>query len=155
MDESKQPGIQIEQIFLHEAHFTHGKNALSLPPTYRIEGLALQIQTKFAGKPGERGALVGVRVQTTEPDAVYNLAVEVVMVVSAIPGEENLDPLEYVQRMGPSTLFPFLREAVASLTLKGRFGALWLKPFNFVAATTTPIESGRPNALPQPVESTT
>jgi len=154
MDQSKQPGIQIDQIFLHEAHFTHGKNALSLPPTYRVEGLSLQLQTKFAGKRGERGALVAVRVQTTDPDGAYNIAVEVVMVVSAVPGEENLDPLEYVQRMGPSTLFPFLREAVASLTLKGRFGALWLKPFNFVAAATTPVESGQANALPQPAEST-
>jgi len=154
MDESKQPGIQIDQIFLHEAHFTHGANALALPPTHRIENLAVQLQTKFAGKPGGRGALVGVRVHTSDPNAVYQIAVEILMAVSAVPGEENLDPLEYVQKFGPATLFPFLREAVATITQKGRFGALWLKPFNFVAAATTVLKAQSANALPEPAPST-
>jgi len=151
MDQSKQPGIQIDQIFLNEAHFAHGKNALSMPPTHRIENLSLQIQTKFAGKPGDRGVLVGVRVQTPpDLDALYSFAIELVMIVSAIPGEENLDPFDYAQRMGPATLYPIVREAVASITSRGRFGAIWLRPFNFVAVTTAAAETQQPNALPQP-----
>jgi preprotein translocase subunit SecB len=29
-------------------------------------------------------------------------------------------------------LYPFLREAVANLTGRGRFGPVWLNPFNFM-----------------------
>jgi preprotein translocase subunit SecB len=149
MDQAKQPGVQIDQIVLFEAHFAHGKNAMSLPSTTRIDDLQFQIQTKLAGKAGEKSAILGVRASTPDdPDASYIVTVEVAMLVSAVPGQENLDPYDYVQQMGPAALYPFVREAVASLTMKGRFGPLWLKPYNFVAAATAQAETHQPDAKP-------
>jgi preprotein translocase subunit SecB len=39
---------------------------------------------------------------------------------------------DYMASGGGPTLFPFLRECVANLTGRGRFGPLWLRPINFV-----------------------
>ena len=144
MDTTKQPGIQIDQIILLEAHFAHNKNALTLPTSTRVN-LQFHIQVKVAGKAGGRTAILGVRAETVDqPDNPYNVIAEVAMIVSAIEGEENLDPYEYVNAMGPAAVYPFVREAIASLTMKGRFGALWLKPLNFTApqvvlAETSPV----------------
>ena len=148
MDQTKQPGIQVDQVVLVEARFAHGRNALVLPPTTRIAELNFNVEFKVGGKPGEKSAIVGVRASTPEdPDALYSVSVEVAMIVTAIPGQENLDPFEYAQQMGPAALFPFVREAVASLTMKGRFGALWLKPYNLVAGL--PTSSGTTPAIDQ------
>ena len=145
MDQSKQPGVQVDQVILLEAQFSHGKDALSLPTTTPIKNLSFQIETKFGGKVGERSAILRVRAFTVdEPEGLYKVSAEVAMLVSAIPGEENLDPFEYIQQMGPAALYPFVREAIASLTMKARFGALWLRPYNFVAQAQAQAEVVRP-----------
>ncbi len=53
--------------------------------------------------------------------------------VEAEHGKENMPIEQYVRSSGPATLFPFIRQVVADLTSKGRFGPLWLSPVNFVA----------------------
>jgi preprotein translocase subunit SecB len=134
MDSAKQPGLQINQVILLEAHFAHRKDALQLPSTTLIGDLPVQIEQKIAGKPGEQTAVIGLRAFTAENvELLYSFSVEVVAIISTVAGEENLDPFEYANQMGPAAFFPFLREAIANLTMKGRFGPLWLKPINLVA----------------------
>jgi len=134
MDATKQPGIQIAQIFLLGAQFAHREDALALPFNTQIADLQVQLEAKVAGKPGDAAAVVRLRAFTEKkPEFLYSFDVEIAAVVMSVPGEENLDPFAYAQGMGPAAFFPFLREAVASLTMKGRFGPIWLKPINFVA----------------------
>jgi len=52
------------------------------------------------------------------------------MIVSAVAGAENMTPLDYAQHVAPVTLMPFAREAVANLTMRGRFGPFWVNPSN-------------------------
>lgn len=143
MDETKQPGLQINQILLTEAHFAHRKDWMALDPKTDIGEVPINIQVKIAGKTGEKTAAVSIRAMTPDgSDSLYSFSVEITAIVSAIPGQENLDPAEYARNMGPAAFFPFLREAVANLTLRGRFGPLWLKPFNFTAAPLQPVVAG-------------
>ena len=46
---------------------------------------------------------------------------------------------------GPAValLYPFVREAFANLTLRGRFGPVWLNPFNVRA-----MAEGLPDTIP-------
>lgn len=133
MDETKQPGLQFSQIILLEAKFAHRADVFALPPNTAVESLPIAIEAKIGGKTGEPNAVIRVRAFTPEdaPDLLYRFDVEIAALVTRVEGEENLDPYEFVQNMGPAALYPFLREAVANLTLKGRFGPLWLRPFNF------------------------
>jgi preprotein translocase subunit SecB len=150
MDQSKQPGIKIDQVFLFESRFAHRKDALALPPTTAIGELPINIEAKVLGKKGERAAAIMLSAATNDdPTLLYSLHVEIAAVVSVVPGEENLDPFEYAMGMGPAAFFPFLREAVASITWKGRFGPIWLKPLNFLALE--PIaQTGEPESLLAP-----
>jgi preprotein translocase subunit SecB len=152
MDETKQPGVQIDQVILLNAEFSHGDKALSLPASTRITNLNFNIETRTGAIESGKAAFLAVRA-TTDPEGdteyLYRVSVEVVMVVSAIPGQENLPPVEYVQQMGPAAVYPFVREAVANLTMKGRFGSLWLKPFNFRANPSVPVAAE--TRQPEPV----
>ena len=134
MDISKQPGLQIAQVLLLSAQFAHREDALSVEANTVIENLTVNIEAKVAGKTGEPVSVVRLRAATEKnPEYLYSFDVEIAAVVTRVPNEENLDPFEYARNMGPAAFFPFLREAVASITMKGRFGAVWLKPMNFAA----------------------
>lgn len=135
MDTTRQPGIQIAQIILLGAHFAHRDDVFSMPPTTTIEDLPLSIEAKVGGKPGDPGVILRLRAFTPEnTELLYRFDIEVAALIERVPGDENLDPFEYARSMGPAAFYPFLREAIANITMRGRFGPLWLKPYNFVAA---------------------
>jgi preprotein translocase subunit SecB len=150
MDESKQPGLQIDQVFLLQAQFAHRQDVLALPPNTSIGDLPITVETKALGKPGDRSIAISLRAFTPEGQTpLYRIDIEVAAIISAIPGQENLDPFEYAMKMGSAAFFPFLREAVATITLKGRFGPVWLKPINFAAlaaAQPAPPQESLPSA---------
>ena len=88
-----------------------------------------------ASENGEAVALI-VRVSTgkIEPEPLYSFLAEMTAIIAAIPGQQNLRPSDFASAQGLATLYPFLREAVANLTARGRFGPVYLLPFNFTAA---------------------
>src|SRR6266508_464242 len=129
MDTTKQPGLQIAQVILLVAQFAHREYAFALPPNTPIPDLPIQVEVKVGGKAGEPAAVLRLRVFTEKsPESLYSFDVEIAALVTRVPGEENLDPFAYVSGMGSAAFFPFLREAVANLTMRGRFGPIWLKP---------------------------
>lgn len=94
----------------------------------------MQIEAKVLGEHGKDAAAVRLRAWTPpeRTDLLYSIDVEIAAIVASVPGEENLDPFDYALGSGAAAFFPFLREAVANLTLKGRFGAIWMKPLNLL-----------------------
>lgn len=132
MDTSPSSGLRIAQVFLLEGHFAHRPDALSLPPaTPHAEGL-VHCQVRFFEPPDRSTAAASVRIQTPDDDqtALYRYAVEMVVVVNAISGEENVLPSEYIRGPAIVALVPFIREVIANLTMRGRFGPVWLNPMN-------------------------
>lgn len=64
------------------------------------------------------------------------------------PGEANMPLEKYATISGVSLLYPFLREAVANLTQRGRFGPVWLSPLNVAAAVEgARVPAGRAKAV--------
>jgi len=97
----------------------------------------LKLEVQIGERSDQKAAALTLRLSTDPGDTKshYRLIVELVATVSAVEGEENLPPTEYLKTAGPAALYPFLREVVANLTMRGRFGPVWLKPFNFHALT--------------------
>lgn len=135
MDESKQPGLRIAQIFLQSAQFRHRDDALALPADTRPGETSLQVQIRVMGFKEKNAAAVSLRAATDpeDKDTLYQFSVEMMALVEEMPGQENMPAERYVAQMGSTLLFPFLRESVANLTMRGRFGPIWLKPFNLQA----------------------
>jgi preprotein translocase subunit SecB len=150
MDPQRQPGVQIDQVFLIDAHFGHRPDFLALPAQTDIGSLNLNVEVKTFGQPKGNRASVFVRV-ATEPDdkdAVYQFSIRLGAFVSAVQGEENLPPADYVTQAGATFLYPFVREAIANLTARGRFGPVYIKPINLRAVIAENSKAVRP-ALPK------
>ncbi|MEX2178628.1 MAG: protein-export chaperone SecB [Gemmatimonadaceae bacterium] len=138
MDATKNPGIKINQIFLSRCHFETRNDALALPPTTPVEDIPTKVKVRVGISPDEKSGIVSVSVFTPKEEAansLYRFGIEFVAVVEQTD-EPNMSLRDYVVKAGPAALYPFVRETLASLSGKGRFGPLWLPPMNLLALTT-------------------
>ena len=145
MDPVRQPGLVIDQIFLADVEFHHRQDALDLPANTRVPELTVDVSVRlFEVEQPPNIAGIAVRVNTRpEDEPLYLFSVELMAVIGAERGQENMAPFDYVATLGASMLFPFIREAVGNLTMRGRFGPVWLKPINIHLALKKAEESAR------------
>lgn len=103
--------------------------------------------------PDEKSGLVRITVQSKSDERpLYNIDVTMVALVLAEEGKENMPVGDYLRTAAPTMLYPFLRELIANLTWRGRFGPLWLTPLNVAAATSGAMKEITPpprKALPR------
>ena len=95
-----------------------------------------------------------LRAKTVGEGHPYRIDIVMQGIIEPIEGEENYPLAEYARTAGAALLFPFLREAVASITGRGRVGPLWLKPFNVQLAALDP-DSMNVDMPPEPVRAAT
>jgi preprotein translocase subunit SecB len=134
--------LSISQIVLERAEFAHREDYLrleqktALPPS----SVEMTVQVQRAEGNTKGAALVRVIASSGE-DAVYHFAVTYVVFYGMVwEGDESV-PDDLDRRLmvtGATMLFPFLRETVANLTSRGRFGPSWLTPTNFNSLVPTP-----------------
>ncbi len=152
-DQSRPPGIAIGQIFLERAQFGHREDALMLAANTPLGEPNLLFSFEGGIAPDSKTAIVRVTVQSKrEERPLYNIDVTMVALVQTRDGQENMPLEDYIRTAAPTMLYPFLREIVANLTWRGRFGPLWLVPMNIAAATAGPIKKIAPptaKALPR------
>ena len=138
MDEAKHPGIRLVQVFLEKASFKHGPGFLDLPQEAEpnVKQLAVSLETGLTAD--KSAALIRARVRT-KPRArsLYEFDVTMTALFERDAKTPNMPLDQYVSMAGWTLIFPFLREAVANITTRGRFGPVWLNPFNLRAHAKT------------------
>jgi preprotein translocase subunit SecB len=150
-DETRQPGIQISQVFLEKAEFSHRGDALALPPNTSVGSPTMSMQFEAGVQPDNRVAFVRVRAHTVLAEQpLYNIDVMMTALVEAPPGQENMPLQEYVMGSGPAMVYSFVRQMVADLTWRGRFGPIWLPPTNVRAVLAGVKPTLSPSPLPAP-----
>ena len=128
MDSSKDPGIQIVKVFIDTCVFGHQPDSLMLPENAapKITGFDTEVSLKEMGDRGICQVML-----STHPGSSYELKLGMTALVRVIPGQENMTIREYLASGNcMAALFPFLREAVANITGRGRFGPVFLDPIN-------------------------
>jgi len=139
MDETKQPGLTFGQVALAAVEFRHREDFLAFAPTNRAASMTINVEVRTTLYNDGAAAGVSLKVFTDpeEKEAPYHFSIEMVAVIESVPSQENLPPDEYVKTLGATTLYPFLREFLANLTMRGRFGPVWLNPLNIQALRPT------------------
>jgi preprotein translocase subunit SecB len=131
MDKTKQPGINIHQVFLDRASFSHRDDYLTIPASTPPKVGDINVAFRMIPSDAEPRALIQARARTDpEQKPMYEFDVIMSMVVSMDEAAPNMTLPEYAQTGGFASLSTFLRQTVADLTLRGRFGPVWLKPAN-------------------------
>lgn len=145
-DLTQQPGITIHQVYLESARFSHRADFLALPPNYPIGELQTELTMAFAlDSADDSKAALRATLRTMKSDGAYDFEVTVGAVVqaAAVP---NFTVAEYAGTSGAALLIPFLREHVAAITGRGRFGPVWLHPMNILAIAQRFTDASRSEA---------
>lgn len=153
MTDTGAPGIRISQIFLEEAHFRHRPDALGLPHTTPADVGRVHINTQIgATDEGDEG-MIRIEVATDSANnPTYEFRVAFVALVAQVEPGKGLPLVKYLQSSGTLLLFPFVRHAIADLTMKGRFGPIWINPISPFVPSNAP--SPTPSSpLAEPVKS--
>lgn len=144
VDPQRQPGLNIAQVFLLHAHFSYVSDPL-LIETPKDSEAQFQVTVSHAlleKGNGDEAASVSVRIATSDANShPYIIDVAITAIIEPRKGEENYPAVEYARTAGATLLFPFVREAIANITGRGRWGPLWIRPFNVQLA-----EAGRVQA---------
>ena len=128
----KSPGLKIVQIYLESAAFEHRADALGSPagraPDVGEIGVEMQVGL---GRDDPAKALLRIAV-STKPEAkpMYQFRIVAVLLVHSDVALGAPPPDAFLRRSGLMLLYPFLRETVANLTMRGRFGPVWLNPID-------------------------
>jgi preprotein translocase subunit SecB len=144
VDETKQPGVKIAQIILERVTFAHRDEYLTSAdqPTPDAVVGTINVEVQSGVSADGKNGLVRLRVSTipeNRPFYVFDVAmVGLVAVETAAP---NMSLAQYVATSGSALLYPFVRQLVADLTGRGRYGPVWLNPINLTA---------KPSAEPLP-----
>ncbi len=149
MDPSKDPGIQLVKMFIDTCVFGHQPDSLTLPENAapKITGFDTEVSLK---EMGDRG--ICQVILSTRPGSSYELKLGMTALVRVIPGQENMTIREYLASGNcVAALFPFMREAIANITGRGRFGPVFLDPIN-IREFAKPLQSQNwePIAPPPP-----
>jgi preprotein translocase subunit SecB len=135
--------FHLVQIYLTSAELSYRVEPLSVPAVKKPESQPIQIGLTLERLDDGSAAQIRVRV-TTDPNdgaegVLYDFAVEYAGLIDQIDPEQ-LSEADLVQAVA-TMVFPFVRESVANLTTRGRFGPVWLNPFSVAGAIRKMRES--------------
>ena len=116
------------------ASFGHRGDPLLLPTTTPPK--VSPLTTRFRVGDLNDGAVAHIRVHvstTADEESLYDFSVEMTALLEKGENARDLSRLRILE-IGAALLFPYVRETVSNLTARGRFGPIWLHPFNVRAA---------------------
>ncbi len=155
MSQSAEPRIRIGQVFVSSVAFEHREDVLQLSPRTEIGELAIKVGVQIGiQKDGKSGFVKIVVATDNEKNPLYRFAVEMTGIIENDSASNQEAAKDYLIRSGAFMMYPFLREFVANLTTRGRFGPVWLRPMNFkVVAEQIQKQMDEEGADEQSVES--
>ena len=131
MDPSKEPGVVIAQVFVEKIAFSHREGFLALPANTPPNVGEIAVNVMIGESADGESGLIRIEVKTNpENKPTYNVELTMVALVQRA-AIKNMTVEEFLTSgASVSLLYPFLREAFANVTQRGRFGPVWLNPIN-------------------------
>lgn len=117
---------------------TYEEKEITEPPAPLPPGRKMEMKIDFQGAVGARDNLLELQLRLrVEPDPRYMPMVVSVIYSAYFVREAGIDDAgahTFLHTAGVRILFPYIREAVSSVTGKGLFGALFLDPVDIQMA---------------------
>lgn len=122
--------LGIAQIFLEEAQFRHRTDPLDMSVGQQTPPTPAEISLDLRASSDGGSVAVRLRVESKAPEATYFYSVSYI-VLFTIGGAMSEQLGDQLLVIGGTMAMPFVREAVANLSQRGRYGPTWLSPVNF------------------------
>jgi preprotein translocase subunit SecB len=149
------PAFSLAQIYLSKAEFSYRVNPLLVAPDAKPSPQEVRTGVAVVRMTDPDVAQVKFRVASNpdkkEEQALYDFDVEVAGIVRGVADKETFSDRALAVLVG-TMLAPFVREMIANLTMRGRFGPIWIQPVNVQRLIdTSTFRELEPDA-PAPIE---
>ncbi len=132
--------LTIAQAILEEAHFAHVGKFLEKDPTAQPEQHTVNLDVNLLNIENADKAVVRLRVKGDE-ESQYSFHASYLLLLQIEPEDEDETGPERQRQLaviGATMLMPMVRECIANLTMRGRFGTLLLPPIDFAESVQIP-----------------
>jgi preprotein translocase subunit SecB len=127
MDKQQQPGIIFNNIILKELAFSRKPDLLQKPH------LSINIEATASISPNKDKLNLEMLCEVKEKDTLFDIKCVMIGMFSKIDGSENMELDEFAKYSGPALMFPYLRETIASTTVKAGIPPVIIPPVNLQA----------------------
>jgi preprotein translocase subunit SecB len=137
--------VQLSSVVLVEVSFAHRNDPLSMLPNTPLPTtqITINVSNTAFNENGAMGLRLSLSSDTSDTAALYDFR----LTMAALLIRTETTPAEWTERqfaeIGVTMLVPFVREALASVTGRGRFGPVLLNPLNIRALFETIDEQNR------------
>lgn len=131
--ETRAAPFNIAQIILEDVQFRHSDSAyLAKDVKTEHPQVSANISVDFLRVKEQGKAVVRLRVVCDSTEGPYSYAASYVALLTGVESILATDDGERMLVLGTSNmLMPFVREVIANLSSRGRFGTTWISPIDF------------------------
>jgi preprotein translocase subunit SecB len=140
--------LQISQILLEGVRFGHVGDFLGQKPSANAASHSVNFEVQLLDVKEVGKGVVRLKAKSGEGPQ-YTFEASYLVLFSFKP--DNADP-EFPKKLaatGAIMLMPMVRELVGNLTMRGRFGQVWLPPVDFTKEMGAPLAPKRPKQKPK------
>lgn len=134
MDESKEPGILINNIILKELNFSRGPNTSPSPQ------LIVNFQINRTIFQDKKMLNLEMVCTLNNEQEMFNLKCIMIGIFSQIPGKENMTLEQFSETNAPAIIIPYIREIISSTTLKAGMAPIIIAPINVISMVKNSTE---------------
>lgn len=134
MDENKQPGINFDGIILKELNFSRN------PTIPKKPNLNVDFEKSISLSPEKDKLVYELSCTIKDQHKSFGLKCSMVGIFSIIKDSINMDLEHFSKNNAPALIFPYIRETVASTTLKAGLPSVLLPPLNIHAIFNKELE---------------
>jgi preprotein translocase subunit SecB len=127
MDAGKQPGIRFDNVILRELTFAR---KLEVPTQSE---LSINFKTSSSISPDKTQLVHDISCEISEKGESFSIKCSMIGLFSIVPNESNMDLELFAKENASALMFPFLREVIASTTLRAGVPPIMLPPLNIHA----------------------
>ena len=128
MDTSRQPGITFDNVFLKELSFSRQNSVLK-----QNSSLDIDFDYRVSLSEDKKQIACELACKVSEKNNLFNMHCEMCGIFSVDEDHQNMDIQEFAGKNAPSHLFPFIREMIATTSVKAGMPPIILPPTNIVA----------------------
>lgn len=142
--------LKISQILLEDLHFSHVGDFLSKEPTARAGSHHIGYEVQALDVHESNKAVVRLRIKGGGEGEQYAFSASYLILFVLEGKDEPPDLQKRLAVTGATMLMPNVRELIANITMRGRFGTVFLPAMNFAEALTETPPPAQPKAKRTP-----
>jgi preprotein translocase subunit SecB len=124
MDKNKPPGISFDNIILKELSFSREPDFSEKPE------LTIHLESSTSFSPEKDRLVYEMSCEIKDKNDYFHIKCALIGFFSVIKGQENMELQEYSQFNAPATIFPYIRETIASTTARAQIPPVIIPPMN-------------------------